>query len=380
MPELFAIEGSPKSMNRLQQLLYDENEEVVVRTLLAIGSQHLTTFSDRLLSLTAHSPAVAESLAFALRVADQKKAIDTLKKLAQHPNACVQIEAALSLIFLGETYYQDLIVRLANTGDLFAIEALSECSNTDFFSLVRRNTKSFELNRAVAMLQQKDASCLEDVKAILARDDHTVLFSSPSIGSTRAHWDLAPIESFDAQTQPMLHEQSLLSKEQILVSSLELHERAFFDLASFIFEHQIISLYPCLTDLLYNQESDISIELLKAESYRVGAPYNRAFAKLALYRLGIEKNEEPLEQILEFTRKKEDRPWRFPVPWASSARQEDRGKEQQTNVNARLYIDTMQALAQSSSERAIAILVAELDKAPTPYIPFVCAALLHATM
>jgi len=380
MPELFAIEGSVGSMHRLQHLLYDKNEEVVIHTLLAIGTQNLTSFSDKILSLTPHSPAVLEALTFALRTADQKRAIDKLQTLLNHQNGCVQIQAALSLAFLGEASYQEHILRLAKEGNLFALQALSECPNADFFSLPPEKSKSFVLNKAIAMLQQKDASCLDDIKKILLYNENAVLFCSPSNGYTLTYWDCAPLESFEKEQQPLLYEQSLSCKEEILIQSLELHEQAFFELASYIFDHQIIPLYPCLVDLLHNQESDNGIELLQTESYRVGAPYNRAFAKLTLYRLGVEKDEACLEQILEFARQKEDRPWRFPVPWASFVRSEDRGKEQQTNANARLYIDTLQALSQSSSDKAIAILVSELDKAPTQYVPFVCAALLHATM
>ncbi len=380
MPELFAIEGSVGSIHRLQQFLYDKNEEVVIHTLLAIGEQHLTSYSDKLLAMNPHSPAVLEALAFALRTADQKSAIDKLRKMLCHQNSCVQIQAALSLIFLGDTSQQAHILRLANTGDLFAIEALSECPNADFFSLTTQKSKAFALNKAIAMLEQKDASCIEDIKKILSFDDDTALYRSPSNGYTRTYWDAAPLASFDKDQRPLLYEQSLSCKESILAQTLELHEQAFFDLASYIFENRLVPLYPCLIDLLQNQESESGIELLQMESQRIGAPYNRTFAKLALYRLGVERDETCLGQILDFARQKDDRPWRFPVPWASFTRQEDRGKEQQTNANARLYIDALQALAQSSSEKSISLLVSELDKAPTPYIPFVCAALLQATM
>jgi HEAT repeat protein len=379
LPELFAIEGSSQAMTKLRHFLYSKDEEIVIHSLLAIGRQHLSEFSDTLLAFDPHSPSVVEALAFALRAADQTKAIDRLKKLLLHPNSCVQIQSALSLAFLGETSYQDKIIQLAEQGNLFALFALSECPHAHFFTL-HEKSKSFAINKALAMLRQKDTEAVGTICNLLSSDEDKVIYMSPSSGYTSIYWDIAPLHSFEADQRPVLFEQSLSYKEEILSASLELSEEAFFTIASYVFDNEIIPLYPCLIGLLKNQESDLGIALLEKEANAIGRPYNRAFAQLALFQLRSSKDEESLQKILDFARQKPERPWRFPVPWASFARQEDRGKEQQTNASARLYIETLQTLSEASSQKSINILVAELSQAQTPYVPFICAALLHATL
>lgn len=381
MPELFALESSPASMKRLLQFLYSEDEELVIHTLLAIGKYHLHSFADRLLLMKPSSPAVLEALAFALQAVDREESFTYLHEMLQCSDPCVQTQATVSLLFLGDYSCQDHLKKLTSEGNLFAIDALSELPSIDFLTYpINECSKIHSLNKAIAMLRQKDASCLPQVKQLLSQKEETLLLPSFSTGFTRTYLDIEPLYLYEKEQRPFLQEQSLALKESLLVQALELHESAFIELATYLLDQQVIDLYPCLIELLVNKRSESAIQLLEKEQHRVGCPYNRAFATLALFSIGNQQEESRLAPILDFSRNVEEKSYRQPLPWASLSTFLEDSRKQQATTKARLYIETIEALAQSSSEQAIQTLIDELQKAPTPYVPFVCAALLQATM
>ncbi len=380
MPELFAIEGSSGSVRRLRQLLFDPCEEVVIETLIAVGRHAITGLGPEIAALQSHSPAVLEAQAFALRSCDSEASLTTLRKLAAHETPCVRIQAAQSLTNLGEIGYQSILYELAKEGNPFAVAALGNCPEPVNTSQLTSCERAFRINLALSQLSQKDVRCVEGIQAILSLSDDQVLLSSSSIGHSLSYWDIAALGAFDRAIQQTLQEQSLLAKETFLIQALELEEPLFHDVATTIFSEERIDLYPCLLQLLENQQSASAIHLLEREANRVGAPYNRTFATLALVRLGIERDEETLAAILDFSRKQEERPWRLPLPWINVPNNEEKTGSQHAAAAAQLYITTIQTLAERGTPASREILVQELQKAPQKYLPFVVAALLQATM
>jgi hypothetical protein len=177
-----------------------------------------------------------------------------------------------------------------------------------------------------------------------------------------------------------MKEQSLVAKEVLLIQSLELSETAFEEVSATVFEEGRIDLYPCLLELLENQRSEATIHLLEQEANRVGAPYNRAFATLALVRLGIEQDEGALVSLLDFSREKDETPWRPPLPWMTFLQREEKPSSQHAAATAQLYIEAIETLAERGTSSSIEILTKELGKTPKKYLPFVVASLLHASM
>jgi HEAT repeat protein len=380
MPELFAIEGSPGSLHRLRQLLFNPNEEVVIEALVAIGRHKIVSATSLIESMEPHSPAVVEALAFALRISDSDKAREKLRKLAIHSDHCVKIQAALSLVFLGETGYQAIVEDLAQQGDVFAIAAFGECPAQDWTFPVCDQSRQAQVNLAMSLLRQKDPSCLSEIKNLLFLPEDYMLYESPSIGHSLSYWDIIPIDAFEKAMWPTMREQSLAAKEILLIRTLELNGNAFEEISATVFAEKLVDLYPCLLQLLENQRSEATIHLLEQEANRVGAPYNRAYATLALVHLGIETDETALPGILDFTREKEDQSWRPPLPWISFHHSDDRNTQQQAAVTAKLYIETIQTLAEQGTPASIDILTKELKRTPKKYLAFVTAALLQATM
>jgi HEAT repeat protein len=379
LPELFAVEGSINSVHRMRQLLNDPDEDVIIEALVAVGRHHITGVGDLMTAMESHSPAVLEALAFGLRSVDSDQARAKLRLLAKNPTPCVRLQAALSLIFFGESYVAT-IQDLAAKGDLFAVAALGECRDPILPTNLTDSSKAFQTNLALSLLAQKDPGCTNSLKELLALPDDQTLYSSASIGHSLWYWDIAPIESFDEGAWPMLKEQALVAKEALLIHSLDLNEDSFIEIAKTVFEEGRVDLFPCLIQLLENQRSDAVIDLLRQESHRVGAPYNRAFATLCLVRLGIEKDEKSLQTILNFAREQDEQSWRPPLPWFVFTHGDEKQTSQQAAASAELYIGTIDALSMLGTDEAIDTLSAELSKAPKKFLPFVVASLLHATL
>ena len=380
LPELFAVEGSINSIHRIRQLLIDPDDDVIIETLVAVGQHHITGVDDLLLSMNPHSPALLEALAFSLRSVDSEGTRAKLRLLTEHSSPCVRLQAALSLIALGESEYISILHDRAASGDLFALAALGECREPITKADMVDPSRAFQINLSLALLNQKDPACITGIKALLALPDDETLYSSISIGHSLWYWDVAAIESFDHSAWPMLKEQALVAKELLLVHSLDLSEEAFIEVARTVFEEERVDLFPCLIQLLENQRSDAAVALLKQESLRVGAPYNRAFATLSLARLGIEQDEHNLVSILDFARERDEPSWRPPLPWFAFSRADERPSSQQAAASAELYIGAIEALSVLGTDEAIGTLCAELSSAPKKYLPFVVASLLHATL
>ena len=380
LPELYAVEGSLNSIQRIRQLLLDPNDDVVIEALIAVGQYGIAGTEDLLLSMNPLSPAVLEALAFSLRSVDSEESRVKLRLLASNSCPCVQIQAALTLVVLGETDYLSLLHDRAAAGDLFAVASLGECREPLAADGLSSPSRPLRMNTSLALLNQNDARCVKGLKELLSLPDDEILYHSISVGHSLWYWDVAAIDSFDRAAQSVLKEQALVAKELLLVRSLDLSEEAFTEVANTVFSEGSIDLFPCLVQLLENQRSDAAVDILRQESVRVGAPYHRAFAALSLVRLGIEQDEKKLVSILEFAREREELSWRPPLPWFAYTRADERQNSQQAAASAELYIGAIQALSVLGTQGAIDTLSAELSKAPKKYLPFVAASLLHATL
>jgi hypothetical protein len=236
------------------------------------------------------------------------------------------------------------------------------------------------MNIALSELDQKDPRCFEEIKELLATDEDQILYGSVSNGHTLSYIDIFPVGAFDQSAQEMMQEHSLVTKEMMLVQSLEMGGADFEAIAASVFKERQVDLYPCLVQLLENQRSDATVTLLQNEANRVGAPYNRFFALLCLAKLGIEQDDSALSSILDFSREQDEQSWRPPLPWMSFSKRDEQHTQQQTAAAAKLYIGTIETLAERGTPASIQILCTELGKAPKKYLPFVVASLLHATI
>jgi len=377
MAQLYAQERSSGSVYRLRQMLYDTDDDVVTSALLAIGRHNVSELNSEIVNLTAHAPRILEALSYALQTNESRSARQRLHKLCQHTDPHVQLQASLSLIKLGEFSSVNSIVAVAEEGNLYALSALGSCK-TPLPSIPQISTsRTHKINYALSLLEHKDAACVPYLKEILSLAEDEILTLSFSPAHTHSYWEISTLYSFPSSHRPMLYERSLMAKEHLLAQTLELDDRSFLDIAHFIFQQGRIELYPMLLSLMKNKRSDGVIELLRNESTRVGAPYNRAGATLGLIQLGF-LPESNLEIVLEFSREKKEQPWRYPLPHLGPEEQTD--KKNQASTSAQIYIEALETLSRSGSDQSITLLTKELSHAPTHFLPFVIEALLHATL
>jgi hypothetical protein len=376
MPELFAVEGSASSVHKLQQLLFSSEEQVIVETILAIGRHNISSFEDSITQYTSHSPATLEAIAFCLRNFDTAPSRNRLIELSHHQESCVRIQAALSLSHLGDTSQISQIIDLANQGNLFALFSLQDIDG--IIPNIDIHSRTANTNLALSLLAKRQIECTSMLIDMLDLPEDEVIGISHSLGNSLSYLDLVQAATFPKEFWSTLYEQSLRLKESVLSQTIELPEPAFLAIARTIFSSGRIELYPCLIQLLENQRSEEIIQLLKLEATRVGMPYNRAFATLALMNIGIETDENSITSIIELAREKESQPWRFPLPWMVSPT--NPAPQQHEAATSRLYIEAIDTLAQRASPSAIAILTEELGKAPMHLKPCIVAALLQATL
>lgn len=376
MPELFALEGSSSSVHKLHQLLFGTDESVVVETLLAIGRHNISSFEEAVVNFQSHSPAVLEAVAFSLRNFDSENSRSRLLELSSHQDPCVRIQAALSLTNLGDPSHEEDIIQLSQEGNLFALSALQSIeSDIPPLSLGSRSSK---INLAVSLLEKKNCECIPTIVELLCLPNDEILSISRSVGESLSYIDVMQFAAFPRDVWPTLHEQSLRIKEALLTQSLELPESDFLAIARSVFASGCIELYPCLIHLLENQRSQTVVDLLREEANRVGAPYNRAFATVALVNLGIETDETNILPILDLSRNEQSQPWRFPLPWMVSP--DGTTPQQHEAATTRLYIEAIDTLAQRASDASQKILTQEVEKAPMYLKPCIVSALLHASL
>jgi len=376
MAELFAQEGSSGSIHRLRNMLYDTDEAIVISSLLAIGRHNISDLNNDVVSLTLHSPQTLEALAYALQCNESCAARERLHELSNHYDSHVQVQALLSRIFLGELSFIETLLQQAQQGDPFALSALSSCPALPH-TPYSPTSRTERINHAITLLKHKECASLPYLKEIFSLADDEILFSRVSSAGTQQYVEPSTLYSFPADTRSMIYEHSLVVLEELLSQTIELEESAFLEITQYLFQQGRIELYPTLLSLLKNKRSDATIELLKKEASRVGAPYNRVSASLGLIQLGI-FSERDLKEVLDFTRAKKEQPWRHPLPHMFTTQYLD--QRHQTTTSAQLYVEALEMLAQSGSQEAISMLQEELEHVPMHFLPFVVGALLHATL
>ncbi|MBH8575627.1 hypothetical protein I8752_21975, partial [Nostocaceae cyanobacterium CENA369] len=170
----------------------------------------------------------------------------------------------------------------------FAIFLLSDVNDsTDFLKNLLLDTDlSVRANAALSLIKKKIPISEALLKEFLVKDQRDLGFqavSSPA-GSLSC-WRVIPNAEHKKSLYPGLLSQSLLFRQQILQLCLELSEEDFLTAAKLVMDHKQTELVPLLIELMVNHQSPKSIEFLKDQQQRAGAPFIRQFCTLALFKL-----------------------------------------------------------------------------------------------
>ena len=357
-PKLFAMVGDEVAKQNLKRLLSHPEQNVRTEAILAIGGSHRDDLTKEIRRSLTHPDAISkEASATALGMLKDETSIAELEKLADHPSWAVKIAALRSLVVLTRSEKSAPLEQLALEGNLFAIKALSLCpeSRETLVKLLDHPDKTIRANATIALLPLKDKRVLKGLPDLLIKDARDLCFVpvySPA-GSLSA-FKVVPSAKQNLEEKEAAFEVSLMRREEALDDILELDDSSFYQTARLILNQQQNDLVPALMALLENKGSG-SLDFLKEEEQRAGAPFIRTWAALSLYKM---KADGPYEKKLKEWLKQEAsldlvrfRPF---IPWEL---RQGNPYELTPNEKASLWVSILEAFIMQDPDMAIDLLL-----------------------
>lgn len=358
--ELFALEASGPSITALKHLLFDADVAVRSEAIRAVAATVRDDLFPEVYCLSKEPSALQqEACAYAFGAFLDERATEILRQMVASGTPPVALSASYSLALLGHSEFQSYIESQASQSNLFAIQLLGRLPGTEklLVGSLQSPDVNVRVNAVLALLKKRDSRCLEVLARILIdshKDYAYQLIYSPA--RSLSAWKVVPSSSCQKAQQPYFFEISLRLREDLLSSALELSELDFLTLAHLIFERQQHDLIPHCVRLLQNLNSEAAIDLLKEHEEKVGAPFVRAWCRLALFRMNEPgPYEESVRLLVEDNQDEEVFQSRPFLPWSVRA---DEGKYSLTfEESARLLIESFEALAKKQDEKGIEALL-----------------------
>jgi len=377
---LFGYEGSYEATQFLHRLLYNEDINTRLASILAIAMcEPQETIYEQIAVLDDPDPRIQEACAFALgnssSLASQKK----LEALCHAMDEQVVLAASYSLYRQGIKEYLDLIEQLAEDGNPFALYLLASLhteNNPQIEALIQSDDYLISLNAAFATLGKSVENKFYNFQDLFLQTNKDLLLETKlSPGRTLRCMTVTPSKyAQDKYASELIQEAGRQEKEELLIQICEKEPDFFLNLSYLIFKHNQNELVPAVAGLLENLRSDDAITLLKAGREKLGAPLIRAYCNLSLFRI---TQEAPYRnQIVEWVKKSDINALiqvRPPLPWNSLSYNTPHTLT--LEEQSRLLADSLEVLAQTQDESAIDQLLYVL-KAGNPQNRSIIAALL----
>ncbi len=288
-PQLLGACGDKDSISKLKRLMSHPLLEVRLESILSAAKNKRDDLLPEIRTIaTHHQPQELEASASALGILKDEQSIQKLNKLANASFVNVQIAALQALGRMGRENVNLPLINIAKSGNLFAITALGELSNTEnaLFELCKKGDLNIRLNAAIALLERRDQRSLPFLLEFLIKNPRDLaIIQFSSAGKALKAFKAVPSAQQNFETSPLIYERSLLLKEKILEKTLDLPEPFFIKFCAVLLEKHQNELIPTITHLLESKQTHDSISLLKQCSKQIGAPLLRNWSSLALYRL-----------------------------------------------------------------------------------------------
>lgn len=364
-PQIFAGSGSPDAKKILRKLLTHRDELVRIAVILSIAENGHDDFLPHIRRMAAHlEPAQQEASCTALGILKDEKSAPKLLHLSKsvHPN--VRLAALNSLYLLGRLEAGAEIMKMASTGDVFAIYQLGKIPGSEDLlkKLMNVDNLQIKINAAVALLELGDKACIPMIATFLVRNTRDLgLGKLSSQGKSLTALKVIPSAHQNFEENPVAQELSLHLKEALLLKTIELPELEFLKLAHTIFETEQNDLVPALTALLENHATENAIELLKKHQQKIGAPLVRNYCNLALYRM---KQPGPYAENLQnfVTLQKNIDLIQFrPVVTIDLREIHEKAFELTPQETSRLLVEAFEAFASSQDDRGIDLLISVIQ-------------------
>lgn len=364
-PNFFALAGTSEAMAILTHLLDDPHPVVRIGAILsaaAFGRDDLLPHIRKKAS-HAHS-AELEAIALALGTLKDSSSVPTLRKMTQIGSDTLKISAFKALHNLGDTTVQSSLTDLALQGNVFAVEALGSMHGSEDTLLKLANARDLQIrvNAAISLLKLGDSRCVPYLYEIFVKDIRDLALQ-PLFSMGRGAQAIKVIPSADLRSKdPTIDlSYSLGIKEQLLQQSAALEEGAFLTLAEMIFLSKQNALIPSVIYHLEQMQSQGALSLLMKYSQKTGMPFLRGYCNLALYRLQLEgPYEKQLIQWIEDQKHEELIQLRAMVP--NSTKMDQTNFALTPEETSRLLIDAFTAIAARQNEKSITLLLKAIQK------------------
>lgn len=321
-PPLFAAAGTEKGTKILKKLINDSSEAVRLSVLLSAAKYNRDDLLPQIRQQASHINYInQEACAYALGQLKDNLSVKKLEDLAQSQYPHVQLSANKALYLLGHTETIEPIKKMAQDGDIFAIQILGELGTEKEILKDLQLNKDIQIrvNATIALLNQKDPSCFSTLPEILLRNKYDLAFKEvKSAGQTLKAIKTIPSASQILKDDVSAFMGNLEIREQILSKAKALSDESFITLSNAILNSHQNDLVPIVIESLEEMASPAAIALLKNYQQKVGAPFVRAYCNLALYRM---HEEGPYKEILYEWAKKQNKeaiirflpftPWEF---------------------------------------------------------------------
>ncbi len=371
-PELFAEIDTPEALMQLKKLFHDQDPNVRLHALLGSITLSSGYFLDEITaSFHDASPAIQEAACMAMGSVHSQAGRCLLEEQLHSPYPEVALTAATQLARYGSDSACEIIKQYAEKDNLFAIAALRDIATGDELLYQKMHSESLQvrINATKALLSRQDPRALMGLPTWLLHTPQDLVFTqvlSPGQALSYYKATASALEHF--KDNGYYFEASLRLREECLASCSELPEEAFLEVARLIFASHQYDLIPTLMQLLENIQTEECIQLLRQESQRLGSPFIRAYAQLALFRLGTSgPYEDAVYDWIKAHANCDMFEMRPLLPWQALL-----GISQTKNrytltlqEQSRLLVESCQAVAQNQSQKSIqSLLLAIKDGNP----------------
>lgn len=361
-PEFFALIGTSDAISVLRHMMDEKVSMVRIEAILNAGRYGRDDLLAQIRRQATHlNMAEQEACAYALGELKDSKSLPLLQKLSSSPSSNVKLAALRARGQLGDLPVKEEIALIAKERDLFALSTLGDLPEMadEIAPLIHDKDMQVRFNATLALLKQRDRRAALPLTEFLLQDRRDLGFQPHfSLGRSLMAWKVVPsAREHTKQSGFDLVALSLGVREYLLKLALELPEKEFLFLAEQLFDARQNALVPHLVNLLENLHTDAAIALLQEKSQTAGAPLIRAYCNLALFRLRHEGEHE--KQLMGWlSQKKESEIIRFrPMATRTSFRLPEAAFELTPEENSRLFIDSLEAIAERHEEKGIDLLL-----------------------
>lgn len=288
-PQIYALLDTPEAKKGLRKLLAHPDEAVRVAAINSIADHDHDDFLPSIKRLASQNePTQQEACAAAFGTFRDESSYNRLLEFSKSSHPFVRLSALKALYDLGHQEVRAEIEARAKQQDLFAINLLGKIKGSEqtLAALTRTPHLLVSMNAALSLLELGDSRCVPFIIELLLNDvrDYGVLKCYSPAKSLEA-WKIIPSARQNFADDAESQELSLMMREAIIAKAVELPEKEFLYLAAMILEKQHNELIPILISALQSHPTPAVIALLKKYQQQAGAPLVRNYCNLALYTL-----------------------------------------------------------------------------------------------